>query len=468
MPEILAVPPSIEICAGGVVALLPTDKEIDSKFTCETDNASTPFDKRLVYSLGATLFVAADYSLEADEVPDLSETFESLLSAMTAEEHETRMALPAIPPACIDHLGPGRAEEVLSALLAAAHAVAGLSAPEAEQGGAGPQDAGQGGAAHGSSSVHAELMESIRSGQTLKHVELDALPKPVVVMTPRDLLLSDIRATNGIIPAAATARAPAPLPLSAAALDAAAAPSTPDKPTLAAAGTSGKKLLAVPADLLAGWDPSAQVQLAFAAEAGRIPSPKNTAVLPAPDGSSASDAEESERSADEGVASTAASTAAAPSSTTATAAAAASAASNPAAAPASSGSDLPPWDRPPAVKQEPYFVRLEDLCHIRTTLARAELENLQFDDAPTYSLVVAGRVCAGCRAKLTLLRRGRSCRVCRRLLCAACVDRTVIPPHMVGSPRPARAAHDDLADVRAGKPILICRACRAELGGVRR
>lgn len=31
---------------------------------------------------------------------------------------------------------------------------------------------------------------------------------------------------------------------------------------------------------------------------------------------------------------------------------------------------------------EPSFIRLEDLCHIRTTLARAELENLQYDDRP--------------------------------------------------------------------------------------
>ncbi len=47
----------------------------------------------------------------------------------------------------------------------------------------------------------------------------------------------------------------------------------------------------------------------------------------------------------------------------------------------------------PKEKIDPEFVRLEDLCHIRTTLARAELENLQFDDAASVCVCVCVYVC---------------------------------------------------------------------------
>ncbi len=187
------------------------------------------------------------------------------------------------------------------------------------------------------------------------------------------------------------------------------------------------KLLPVLDDLLSGWDPVAQVQLAFAAEAATQHVPFIPAPAPAP--------------------------APAPTQQAAQAARQQTPSPSPSSQP-DSGSDVTP---PPA------FVHLDDLCHIRTTLSRAELENLQFDNAQLYERVVAGRVCVGCRQPLAFLRRLCPCRVCQRRVCPRCRAQTTIPPHMVPT---ARAAA--FKDVLAGQAVWICVDCRADLGGVRR
>lgn len=189
-------------------------------------------------------------------------------------------------------------------------------------------------------------------------------------------------------------------------------PASMVRPSVDAGETPGKRLAAL-SDLLSGWDPGAHVQLAFAAEAAQ-------------------------RSA-----------------------------TPPAAGPDrhSPGAKQSPPVRAASPAAEPSFVCLDDLCHIRTTLARAELENLQFDNSAAYAKVVAGRVCASCMQPLTLLRRAQECRVCVRGVCRACRTMVVLPPHLVRAPA---VEPSPFADVLAGRAVVLCHACRAELGGVRR
>ena len=49
-----------------------------------------------VFSLGAFLYMAADYSLKEDEVPSLSQDFETLIAAMTKDDHSDRPSLATI------------------------------------------------------------------------------------------------------------------------------------------------------------------------------------------------------------------------------------------------------------------------------------------------------------------------------------------------------------------------------------
>lgn len=55
--------------------------------------------------------------------------------------------------------------------------------------------------------------------------------------------------------------------------------------------------------------------------------------------------------------------------------------------------------------------------------------------------------------------------MCERTVCPSCYMRTLIPPHMLGS---AGTSNPRFADVVAGKQVLLCKDCRAELGGVKR
>lgn len=135
--------------------------------------------------------------------------------------------------------------------------------------------------------LHANLMEALRSPVRLKDVGERKLTGPLREATPHERLMEQIKNGSPLRPT------PSPQPprdssssLSLAA-DAASAPGAPTPSTaehagdvvvVGANGKSQKKLsvnLSAMSDILGGWDPATQVQMAFATEAAASPTKKS-------------------------------------------------------------------------------------------------------------------------------------------------------------------------------------------------
>lgn len=93
-----------------------------------------------------------------------------------------------------------------------------------------------------------------------------------------------------------------------------------------------------------------------------------------------------------------------------------------------------------------------DLVHIRTTLARADLANLEDEDPNLHSDIIAGRRCLRCPTRFSIFSRGRSCNICSAHLCTKCSDKLIIP----------KAVTKEASE----KPVVLCADCKAYLGGV--
>jgi len=69
---------------------------------------------------------------------------------------------------------------------------------------------------------------------------------------------------------------------------------------------------------------------------------------------------------------------------------------------------------------------LSELCHIRSELAKAELEALSLDESVRLS-IEQGKICYVCtNTRFGMFRRGEKCEVCQKRVCSKCFSRVRI------------------------------------------
>ncbi|EGD77727.1 hypothetical protein PTSG_08818 [Salpingoeca rosetta] len=144
---------------------------------------------------------------------------------------------------------------------------------------------------------------------------------------------------------------------------------------------------------------------------------------------------------------------------------------------------------PPKPQEECSFVGFEEHRHISTTLFKAELDDLMYQNEKQYNAIAQKKLCPICRkTRFTLLTRGRECPMCTRFACRDCRSDVTMPAHMRATPSAdssssgngattassssgngSGSSHVTSVSSSAGKPFTInlCNECKKQLGGIR-
>eukprot|EP00040_Diaphanoeca_grandis_P019723 m.104334 g.104334 ORF g.104334 m.104334 type:complete len:669 (+) comp27562_c0_seq5:236-2242(+) len=303
--------------------LAPELEVDDLKNTAETMYTKCCQPASLVFSLAATLFMAADYNLPDEEEPAITEEMELLLSSMTDEDVADRATLAETAElaadglmVCEDNEDPELSRYIVANMVDAADSIRVSKTIKST-----PQNASRAltHAVKGGPTLQSELLAQLASGVPLKKVPEATLRRPAeIVFTPRDIMLQGIRSpaplsavTERLLKPLANSHiariAPPPTyvtPHEALLQDIAKAklnlktakgrsstspskpmstgellptlktisqqPHTPAMKARMLSPNGNKKILLTPTiDIMADWDPNKQVQLGFATESAK-------------------------------------------------------------------------------------------------------------------------------------------------------------------------------------------------------
>ncbi|EDQ87799.1 uncharacterized protein MONBRDRAFT_33154, partial [Monosiga brevicollis MX1] len=413
-------PYSLHVLASGAINLTDDVAPADLRDKCLADEVKEDMAleadalKTHVYGLGATLFMAADYGLSDQEEPELSSDMEALISAMTDDEVVDRASvdevLQDIRQMSTAH---GRtATHILQQLYQLAQRASQVPGDASEIPAA--MDPPPSSDTTGSGDIHASLMQEIRgNGSTrLRDAQQRILDGPDPYVTPREQLLEDIRRSSRATLQSLPSYEALPVPA-----DATSDESAPTRRTVNGRAILPLRLSTESAeddlsDLLGDWDPAAQVQLAFAAEAAVDDAARFLDDVQDEANSGNGSEEGRGRASKSGADST----------------------------PPSSMQQraVLQVDEPEPLSepQKPTFVGFGDFEHINKMLFKAELDELQDTDPKAYAAINANKLCAVClKQRFTFFIRARFCEMCQRPVCGQCCSQVPLPQHIpISSP----------------------------------
>eukprot|EP00045_Choanoeca_perplexa_P007574 m.69440 g.69440 ORF g.69440 m.69440 type:complete len:515 (-) comp14126_c0_seq1:765-2309(-) len=389
----------------------------------------------LVFGLGATLFISADYAMAEDEEPLLSGDMEALIGAMTDEDAEDRASFDDVLTDTTQRVENNvqAYKTCLQQLYQAAASVAKAAAMATETPSSTSSSTVPPTQYSVDNDVHHQLMDAIKqsSSASLQAAASRQLTGPAPYVTPHEQLLGEIRRASQADLASVQS----------------ASSDTSSLKDLADVriGEGGKAVLPLMlnldeedddlSDLLGDWDPAKQVQLAFAAEAAAAsqdasPSKPDRDKTPSPSCEATPTVD-----------------------------------STPVKA--TSGQPLPMPTTP--------FVGFDEFKHINESLFKAELDELECSDPKKVQAIKADKLCAVClKAKFGVFFRSKHCAMCNRPICSNCGQTTPLPSHMIhsdgstpGSPKTPRKPSGGGSPKQPSPMVLLCHGCRGSVGGAR-